>query len=123
MKTRSKKPRCIGRHAGKSEQRLPVKNQAGIEKCAAGTNFSSEDASGPQNWEKSNLRLLDSASPKKSQKAKRIKWIHEEYMQVIAAFYQALNEPKITTQTALMKFGEKNRGVQDQGVSNQEQHV
>ena len=68
-------------------------NQAGIEKYAAGTNSSPEHPSGSQNREKPNLGPLDSPSPKKKQKPKRIKWTPEEYKQVMPGFYQALSEP------------------------------
>ena len=74
-----------------------MRNQAGIEKYAAGTNSSPEHASDFQNREKSNLAPLDSPAPKKKQKPERIKWILEEYKQVMTAFYQALNEPKNNT--------------------------
>ena len=110
METKSKKPYCIGCRAGKSGPRLPVANQAGIRKYAAGTNSSPEHPSGSQNREKLNLGPLDSPSPKKKQKPKRIKWTRGEYKQVMSAsFYQALIElnQKIVTQNALMKFGEK----------------
>ena len=71
METRSKKPYCIGHRASKSGPRLPVRNQAGIEKYIAGTNSSPEHPSGPQNWEKPNLCPLHSSSPKKKQKTKK----------------------------------------------------
>ena len=71
-----------------------MKNQAGIEKHAAGTDSSPEHPSDSQNRDKPNLGLLVSPSPKKKQESKRIKWTHEEYKQVMSAFYQALNEPK-----------------------------
>ena len=49
---------------------------------------------GSQNREKPNLSPLDSPSPKRKQKPKRIKLTRDEYKQVMSAFYQALNEPK-----------------------------
>ena len=87
IETRSKKPHCIGRHMGKSGPCLPVMNQAGIEKYAAGTKSSPEHPSGSQNREKPNLGPLDSPSLKKKQKPKRIKWASEECKQVISAIY------------------------------------
>ena len=82
METKSKKSYCIGRRAGNSGPRLPVRNQAAIEKYAAGTNSSPEYPSGSQNQGKPNLSPLDSPSPKKKQKPKRIKWTCEEYKQL-----------------------------------------
>ena len=73
METRIKKSYCIGRRAVKSGSHLLVKNQAGIKKNTAGTNSSTEHPSGSQNREKPNLGPLDSPSPKKKQKPKRIK--------------------------------------------------
>ena len=69
METRSKRSYCIGRRAGKSGTRLPVRNQA-----------SPEHPSGSQNREKPNLGPLDSPSPKKKQKPKRIKWVREDHI-------------------------------------------
>ena len=46
METRSKKSYCINCRTGKSEQRLPVMNQARIEKYAAVTKSSPEHPSG-----------------------------------------------------------------------------
>ena len=80
--------------AGKSGPRLPLRNQAGIKKYAAGTNSSPEHPRGSQNLGKPNHGPLDSPLPKKKQKPKTIKWTCEEYKQVMTAFYEALNEPK-----------------------------
>ena len=54
--------------------------EAVIEKYAAGTNSSPEHRSCPN----PNLGSLDSPSPKKNQKPKRMKWACEEYKQVMS---------------------------------------
>ena len=59
METRCKKPYCISRRTGKSGPCRPVRNQAGIEKYAAGTNSTPEHTSGLQIREKLNLGPLD----------------------------------------------------------------
>ena len=78
MEIRSKKSYCINCRVSESGPRLPVRNQAGIENYAAGTNSSPEHPSGSQNQEKPSLCPLDSPSPKKKQKPKRINWTWEE---------------------------------------------
>ena len=60
-----------------------MRNQAGIEKCTAGINSSSEHSRGTQNRRNSNI----GPSPEKKSKRKRTKWIHEGYKEVITAFY------------------------------------
>ena len=53
METKCNKPYCISRRAGKSGPCRSVRNQAGIEKYAAGTNAVPEHTSGPgktQSW-------------------------------------------------------------------------
>ena len=73
LETRNKGSYCIGCCADKLGPRLPVSNQAVIKKYTDKTNSSPEHPSGSQNWEKPNFGRLDSPSPKKNQKLKRIK--------------------------------------------------
>ena len=58
---------CIGCPAGKPGLCLPVRNQAGIGRYAAGTNPSAGHPSGSQNQEKYNIDPLNSPSPRNKQ--------------------------------------------------------
>ena len=95
MKTRSQTTCCICRRADKSGS--SVRNQTEVEKYVTGTNSSPEYPSETQNRENVNLDPLDPLSHKNISKAKSVKWTHEEYEEVMTAFYQALKEPKDNT--------------------------
>ena len=67
MEARRKNLYCIGCPAGKPGLCLPVRNQAGSGKYAAGTNPSPAHPSGSQNHQKYNLDPLNSPSPRNKQ--------------------------------------------------------
>ena len=91
MQTRSKSCR-ISRRADNEGPRPLVRNQAGVEKSATGTDFS-QPLGSHQNRDQANPELPRTMTQVTRKKNTRTKWTNEEHKEVLFAFYCALNEP------------------------------
>ena len=93
------KPSRIGRRADKQGSRPPEGNQSGVEKSATGIQSLKNDPHGHQNQALPNPDpVVINSNPKK---AKRLRWSHEDYKNVIRAYTIAQLQPtcKVTQQT------------------------
>ena len=88
----------IGRRAGQQGPRSPVRDQAGIEKFATGTDSTHQPVEEPHAEDTPHSGLLCTTT-KIPTKGNRQKWSREEYKDVMEAYYNASFNPTDTSTT------------------------